>query len=182
MTPHDITQRIWAELRSAGTDKHHAWRNPVLATVDAGGQACARTVVLRAADSHQQHLTFFTDQRSPKVRQLQQSNRAALVFWSAALQWQLRASVHITVQTAGTQVDAAWNRLQKSAAAADYLRVALPGAPLAPAPDQTSADPSSTHYLCLLVAKVVELDWLELAPQGHRRLRIQDAHTEWLVP
>ena len=49
-TPHEIREQIWRELTRASQDRHHAWRTPVLATVDGDGFANARVVVLRKVD------------------------------------------------------------------------------------------------------------------------------------
>ena len=159
----DITDRIWSELHTACSNKQHAWRSPVLASVDKDGFPRARTVVLRAVDTPAQQLIFFTDQRSPKVQELKACSRAEIVFWSPSLQWQLRAAVVVEVQTQGSKVDQAWARIKNSPAATDYLHQTLPGA----------TQEAESHHLCLLLALVKHLDWLELAPQGHRRLRIQ---------
>ena len=182
MTTDEITRRIWSELHTACSDKQHAWRSPVLATVAHDGFPCARTVVLRAVDISARQLVFFTDRRSPKVQELQACSRAEIVFWSQSLQWQLRAAVQVEVQTQGIKVDQAWARIKNSSAATDYLRSALPSATLADTVPNSTTHPDDAHHLCLLVAWVHRLDWLELAPQGHRRLRIQDTQTEWLVP
>ena len=182
MSPQEISENIWSELQAASSNKQHAWRSPVLATVDSTGQPHARTVVLRSTDAVNQQLTFFTDRRSPKVHDLQHCNRAELVFWCPLLNWQLRATTTIQVVTKGEELEKAWERIQHSTAAIDYLRDNSPGSVqpenhTAPATLNTQA-----HQLCLLQAKVIELDWLELSRNGNRRLRIQNGHTEWLMP
>ena len=45
-----IEAEVWRQLALAAHDKHHAWRAPVLATVD-GDAADARTVILREVDA-----------------------------------------------------------------------------------------------------------------------------------
>ena len=127
VTEAELPVRIWQELQRAPLDKHHDWRTPVLATVDAQGRPQARTVVLRQADRAAQTLVFFTDARSPKCAELRALPDAALLFWSPRLSWQLRAGVHARVVTEGPEVDAAWARVRSSPAAGDYLSVRPPG-------------------------------------------------------
>jgi pyridoxamine 5'-phosphate oxidase len=50
-----------------------------LATVDAGGQPAARTVLLKSID--RRGLTFYTNLDSRKARELAANARAALLFW-----------------------------------------------------------------------------------------------------
>lgn len=166
ITPTELSVRIWQELQRATVDRHHEWRTPVLASVDADGLPQARTVVLRRADADTRTLTCFTDARSPKCTDLQTRPQAALVFWSQRLGWQLRVRAQATVHTDGPAVQAAWERVRQSAAASDYLMPRAPGAPLDEAP---SAAVSDQHHLAIVRLQVSGIDWLELHRDGHRR-------------
>lgn len=181
LNPHEIRQRIWMELQRATQDRHSEWRTPVLATLGPQGAPDARTVVLRHADAKLSHLHIYTDSRSPKVAALADQPSAMLVFWSKRLSWQLRVRAHMSVQTAGPQVDAVWDRVSQSAAAGDYLSAAAPGDAL-PGEQAPPADPGQPHHLAILVAQVQEIDWLELARSGHRRALLGADTWEWRVP
>lgn len=123
-----LNDQLWSELEQAVTDRQHGWHTPVLATVDADGLPDARTVVLRAADRAHQTLKVFTDQRSPKVVQLQANPQAQLVFWCPNRQWQLRARVMATIDSNSDQTAAIWTRIRHTAAAGDYLTADVPAA------------------------------------------------------
>jgi pyridoxamine 5'-phosphate oxidase len=172
-----IEAQIWLVLQEACRDRAHAWRTPVLASTGLDGAPQARTVVLRDVDANARELLVFTDQRSPKVQELRQAPRATLVFWSPALNWQLRVAVQVHIETAGPAVDRAWARISQSAAAQDYLAAAAPGAALAP-----GLPPVQQHQLAILRAQVLAIDWLELAPSGHRRARFDGNGVTFLVP
>lgn len=174
----DLQRHIWMQLQRAAFDKFHEWRTPVLATVDPLGIPQARTVVLRQVDVMAQQLVFFTDRRSVKLAQLQAQPQACLVFWSTRLKWQLRVQVKINTLSSGARVDAAWGDLAQSPAAADYLSVTAPGSPLR----STETSSSPAPQLAVLVADVLEMDWLELAKTGHRRARITPQGFDWLAP
>jgi general stress protein 26 len=180
-TPHEIREQIWRELARATQDRHHAWRTPVLATVNSSGFANARVVVLREVDVAHQTLRFYTDSRSPKVGELLHKPQALFVFWSDRLKWQLRAHVAISIETAGPEVQARWQRVRQSASAADYLGPAAPGDDLeAPRSGCTPAD-AGGHF-ALLSAQVLEMDWLELSRDAHRRANLREGSWRWLAP
>lgn len=177
-TPDELLHRIWNELQRATVDRHHEWRTPVLATASPQGGPQARTVVLRGADASTSQLVFFTDSRSAKVNELQTTAAAVLVFWSKRLNWQLRVSVQAKVHTEGALVESAWARVSQSAAAGDYLAAQAPGSALHP----TAAAEEGLHHLAVVTAQVEQVDWLELAREGHRRARLVGSTVHWLVP
>lgn len=174
----DLQRHIWMQLQRAAFDKFHEWHTPALATVDAQGAPQVRTVVLRQVDVMAQQLVFFTDKRSAKLAQVQAQPLGALLFWSTRLKWQLRVQVKISALTSGARVDSAWADLAQSPAAADYLSTTAPGSPLHP----SDAGSSNAPQLAVLVAEVLEIDWLELARTGHRRARIVQQAFDWLAP
>lgn len=181
-SPNEIRQQIWKELSRATQDRHHAWRTPVLSTLNAEGWINARTVVLRQVDADTEHLQIYTDTRSCKVAELQSQPNAVFVFWSTRLRWQLRVRVSTTVLTEGVEVERLWERVKQSASAGDYLTDAAPGTPMLSNDPAISPDKEQTPYFALINASVLEIDWLELAGTGHRRARITADDWEWLTP
>src|SRR5215470_3091047 len=117
----EIEHRIWSELESSvaprarlrgdGEDPsqqaQHEWRVAVLATVD-DGLPDARNIVVREIDARERRLVFYTDARSPKVRQIEATPQGTLMFWSRALGWQLRMQVRLAVETSGLAVSSRW--------------------------------------------------------------------------
>lgn len=188
LTESEIRQRIWTELQRATQDRHHEWRTPILATVDADNLPQARAVVLRHADAKLQQLQIYTDSRSPKVAELLVRPNSVLVFWSKRLSWQLRVQTVTSVQRSGPEVAAVWARVSQSAAAGDYLSarapgVALPGGNSASAATAAEGDlQQQPHHLAIITAQVQEMDWLELARSGHRRAVCSADRWEWRVP
>lgn len=173
-----LRAQIWQQLRQAIGEREHEWRTPVLADVDAEGLPQARTVVLRQADPIAGTLQIYTDSRSPKVADLLGRPDAVLVFWSRSLSWQLRARVTVQVQTDGELVEAAWEQVSRTAAAADYLAPAAPGSVFS-LPAQGDL---SLHHLAVLLARIQAFDWLELSRDGHRRVRFDESGACRLMP
>ena len=78
----------------------------------------------------------------------------------------------------GALVDEGWERLSRTAAAADYLSPQAPGSPI----QSDSTQSAGEHALGIMIAHVRSIDWLELSAQGHRRARLTDEDFQWLVP
>lgn len=190
----EIETSIWNELESCVAQRPrpadpdepgesaadavpHEWRVAVLATVE-DGQADARSVVLREVDAAERRLIFYTDARSPKVRQIEASPQGTLLFYSRELGWQVRMQVRLAVETAGLAVSSRWAKLQTSAGARDYLSVAAPGSAL----DAPLADLGVRDHFAMIEAMAETVDWLELDPAGHRRAVFGAGGTKWLQP
>jgi hypothetical protein len=173
----EVEAAIWRELGSCVRDKAHAWRVAVLATAGDDG-ADARSVVLRDWDDAARTLLIYTDARSAKTQQMQAHPLGTLVLWSAALGWQLRLRVRLSVETAGLRVSSRWARLKLTPAAQDYLSPLPPGSPLV----QAVAARESRGHFAVVSAQVLSLDWLELHPEGHRRVLIDGEGARWVTP
>ena len=175
----DIEAEVWRQLSLAVADKSHAWRTPVLATIN-GDMADARTVVLREVDARTKQLLIYTDERAGKVHQLLNHPRGTLVRWSPALGWQLRCRVRLSLEMSGLAASSRWARIRLSPAAQDYLSPLPPGAPLQ---GQTPAHaPVTRAYFAVIDATVESLDWLELHAEGHRRVIFDGQGPRWVQP
>ena len=181
----DIEAALWRELAQAVRDKQHAWRVAVLATVD-GQSADARSVVLRDVDAATRTLLMYTDARSPKAAQLAAHPEGTLVLWSAALGWQLRLKVALTLETSGLRVSSRWARLKLTPAAQDYLSPLPPGAVIGAATSTAFGEPTperkSRDHFAVIAAQVQSVDWLDLHRDGHRRALFSAAGSAWLAP
>jgi hypothetical protein len=114
-----------------------------------------------------------------------------LVFWSSRLSWQLRVRVACSVITSGPEVEALWQGVSQSAAAGDYLSPWPPGAVLPQSSGKANVEtvsvetanaPAPTHSFALLRAQALQMDWLELSRDGHRRAQLSANAWDWLTP
>ena len=191
-----IEDRIWSELERCVAPRvraaepgetedetpsppapPHEFRVAVLATVN-DGQADARSLVLREVDAAERRLMFYTDARSPKVRQIETSPQGTLIFYSHELGWQLRMQVRLDVETTGLAVSSRWARLQTSAGARDYLSAVAPGSPL----DAPLSALGVRGHFAVIEAMAETVDWLELHPEGHRRALLGAGGARWVQP
>lgn len=175
----EIEAAIWQELGRASAQRGHPWRVATLATVTADGEADGRSVVIRQVDAAERELVFFTDARSPKVRQIGQRSGGVLVMWSAELGWQLRIQAVLEVETAGLAVSSHWARLKMRPGRFDYLSPLPPGTPLE---RPTPARGERAHF-AVVTARVQRIDWLDLGTDGQRRASFgAPGDAGWLQP
>lgn len=161
-------------------------RTPVLATVDETGAPSARVVVLRAWAPEIAALEVHTDGRSAKVADVAREPRAALTFWDPGRRVQLRAAGRIETIDAGPEWRTAWERTPPEARRT-YAVSPAPGASIDGPLDYALGDETvGAAAFRVLRLKLAQLDFLALAPDGHRRARFEfrDGQTEgaWLAP
>ncbi len=134
-------------------------------------------MVLREVDTAARKLVFYTDERSPKVAQMQAHPHGTLLCWSqplagscgCACTWRSRP---------GLAVSSRWARMKLSPAAQDYLSPLPPGTPGAERyePERATREPLRGDR-----RRVLSIDWLELHADGHRRA-LFGAGGAWLQP
>jgi pyridoxamine 5'-phosphate oxidase len=177
----EIDAALWRELTGCVRDKRHPWRTPVLATVDGEGasaRAEARTVVLREVGADAKELLLYTDIRAGKLGQLRAHPHGTLVMWSPELGWQLRCRVQLSAENEGLAVSSRWATIRHSPAEQDYLSALPPGSPL----DTPAAAAVQRQHFAVVTARVLEIDWLELHAEGHRRASFSARARRWLQP
>lgn len=188
---------LWAWLGRGVADRKSPLRTPIVTTLDGEGRPSGRVVVLRAADPTVPSLTLHTDVRSDKVKGLRRSSWLEWVFWEPGLQIQIRArsEAHLHHQDAVARSE--WSRIHLGSRRA-YLAHPAPGtvvdepstglteAQLRGLKTEEEAAPGFTNFLAV-VCQVVELEWLLIARDGHRRAVIRYGEDggrdgRWLVP
>lgn len=175
---------IWEELRKSVRQFDDAWRTPTLGTVDSTGDQPVseiRTVVLREVDEASRLLLCHTDWRSEKVQHLKQNSLAAWHFYDSDRGVQLRFKGETTVEREGDIADRLWKasspsqRLMYHAPLPPGTGQKIPGAnlPAGLTAENVSSmpDDSARENFCVLVTKVRELDWMQLATGGNLRAR-----------
>ncbi len=164
----------------ATRDRRHAFRHPVIATRCPRRGATARTVVLRGADPDDARLTLYTDLRSAKLEGLEIEPTLTWCFYDPRRREQVRAESRASVHVGDAVARAGWAR-QGRAARALYAIEPAPATPLAPGESATSreGDDAGFEHFAVVVCGVEELDWLQLGPDGHRRIRFTPGDGSW---
>lgn len=189
----EIVNSAWARLHESAELRGTGFRMAQLATIGANGTPRVRTVVLRSASQSKRCIRFYTDIRSPKVAELTGNGAVSLVAYHGEAGQQVRlegaASLHHQDDVART----AWARTHPQSLVA-YRSDFAPGVAMASA---AAADPTDAmrandvadvgfEHFCVVEVAVCRLDWLDLAPTGHRRAVFEwDAGTwrgNWVAP
>lgn len=171
----------------------------MLCTVDAGdGTPRARTVVLRHADPDRLVLRCNTDRRASKIAEVEREPTVAWLFYDGKARVQVRATARARVHREGPVFEEAWERTALMSRRC-YLAPHTPGTVAAgPSPnlpdDLLDCEPSAERsedgreHFAVVETVVVEMDWLWLHHQGHRRARFRwDADgaltsADWVQP
>lgn len=176
--------RCWEALALATRQRDHAFRTPVLLSVDEEGYPNGRVMTLREADIERQILRFHLDRRSPKFHHWQNLPVIGAVFYDRQAKWQIRVRGVAQLHYEDDVARMAWNNSHPMCHRT-YLTEAAPGEELDWDVESTypahllrqrpSAEELETAYarFAVLLVRVADMDSLHLAGTGHQRFRIE---------
>ena len=190
-----IFDEIWTLLSRGVVDRSEDFRLPVI-IVNKGDFADGRIVVLRGAFKDRRVLRFHTDLRSSKIEALKHNQNIYFLFYNKRRKIQVRAKGLATIHHKNSITEEAWKKTQVISRKC-YLATNAPGT--------SSVDPNPGYpkelegknpkiedteigfeNFCVIESKIVEMEWLYLASQGHRRAKLtineNDVSAEWLTP
>ena len=193
--PADVLRGIWDKLREGVTDRRSTMRTPTLITMR-GGEATARTVVLRAADETARVMTCHTDARSGKVAEIRMNPCVSWHIYDPAEKVQLRIRAHAEVITSGPDHERIWRQTQLMARRC-YMIEPGPGQEVAVestglpeylverTPTEEESVAGLPHF-AVVRTSIDEIEWLYLRALGHRRIRFRwdgsSWSSAWLIP
>ena len=185
-TPEHALEAAFALLAHGVADRRHPFHTPTLATRGLDGAPSLRTVVLRGFDAAAWTLRFHTDRRSAKAAELTADPRAMLHGYDPATQVQLRLAGRATLHHDDALAEAAWAAMP-ARSRLDYAAALQPGARVADPPAAPRDATGARANFLAAVIRVETIDWLLLAPDGHRRARFdRDAAgtctAYWIAP
>lgn len=173
----EVADQIWSGFAGAAAPGSHPWRTPVLATVGTEGPS-ARTVVLRGFTRPGNELIAFSDARAAKVTELRQRPESAWLFYDPAGPVQLRVRAEVRLHIRDTVAWTYWHRLPDEQRCR-YQSSHAPGTPIPEPGGSLPLSEGEVQHFAVLIATIVDLDWLWLGPDHHRRARFQRDGTGW---
>lgn len=190
----NLADLVWQSLTDATGRPGHPFRLPAVATTNRLDSSL-RTVVLRQADPAYRRLVFFTDNRSPKIREIQANEQVQWLFYHPAQSVQLRATTSAMVYRNDAMAREFWEALPL-ANRLNYCATEPPGSPLMESGDgipanlksATAAEDLEGGYanFAAVACEVDLIDWLWLGENGSRRATVRwtgEKHSAiWLVP
>lgn len=166
-----LLAKIWDQLGAAATS-----RSPFnflqLATAGLDGAPQLRTIVLRRCDATNGTLSFVTDMRSPKIRELRNDPRVALVGFDPAASVQLRLSGVAAISDDEAKRLEMWQSLRErtlilfDAPHAPGTALDVNGQPLK-AGEPLDEEPYARF--ALVTVTLNRLEWLDLSSEHHVR-------------
>lgn len=183
---HETLDRAWACMIAGAAPGKSRFSMAQVASIGLDGAPRARTVVIRDVDAEAREVTFHTDRRSPKVKELQADPRVAIIGYDMEAGLQVRIEGVARLHIGDSEAMTAW------ASSRDQSRIAyrLDHAPGTPLQDPKEGEASATardpddqkigfHHFCRVTVKVTKIDWLDLTTSGHRRAMHQAVDEGW---
>lgn len=184
--PARILDDVWTRLAAGAIDRTHSFYLPAIAITSPAGEPTIRTVVLRKVDRAGSVISFQADRRSPKCEMLARNPAVAWLFYDDVARIQLRVKSVASIHTDDEIAKAAWAEVPVSNRM-NYAGEFSPGTAIPRVyRSPTQWREAGRENFATVLCSVMQIDWLMLHPEGHRRLRftIDGASTthEWLVP
>ena len=190
-----IFDEIWSLLSRGVLDRSEDFRLPVV-IVNKDGYSDGRIVVLRGAFKDKKILRFHTDLRSSKISALKKNNTIYFLFYNKKRKIQVRAKGFATINYKNSITEEAWKKTQiisrkcylASQAPGTISNEPDPGYPKELEGKNPKFEETEIGFdnFCVIESKIIEMEWLYLASQGHRRALIKinenDIETHWLTP
>jgi general stress protein 26 len=179
-SPTEIWQSIKHELHRGALDPKHPFRYVNLGTMGKGFPQ-VRTVVLREVTQGIEFLVF-TDFRSEKVKEIQNSPEVALHFYHPKKMLQVRvkamAEVHFQDELSGLY----WKGIPE-VRRSEYSGILTPGKEIS-SPDLGGVLGEESFFTVLKIDPK-RIEALQLSREGHLRIQFEkemDWSGQWLVP
>ena len=124
--------------------KKHPFRYFVLSTFSSSYGVESRTVVLRDFNSESLHFTIYTDQRSKKMKAIQEEMRVCLLFYDPKKLWQVKVEAVLSKESRDPKLYAQL----PPAARKDYTTLHPPGSPINN-PEEIAYEADKNHFVAL---------------------------------
>lgn len=128
--------------------------------------------MIRSTDAAARQLAFHSDRRAPKVAELSADPRVTVIGYDMEAGRQVRVEGAARLHIGDSEAMAAWGDT-RAASRRNYQSNFAPGAPLSDPTlgDTLGSDDQAVGFdrFCRIVVDVARIDWLDLAPGGHRR-------------
>lgn len=175
-------QKIEEELQRGTIEKGHPFRFFSLATKALQDTIGLRTVVLRKV-SDDLTLTFYTDKRSSKIKEIEADNTITALFYHPVKKIQLKISGTAQIESDSHVLDAFWKTIPDYSQK-DYSTSKAPGSHLENTESISYLNNENHFAMVHIVSENIE--FLKLGKPHHTRILFSKEKTGWksqsLVP
>ena len=178
MEPTKILRTEYKELHNAVAKGQHEYHCFYLATVNFETPRL-RTVVLRSFNENQNSISFHTDLRSKKVKEIQSNKNISALFYNKKRKVQIRMRGKAMLEENSNKLKSIWSTMKPESKIC-YMGPFSPGEILdhfqPNLPNHTAQNISTENNrrgyknFCRVTVHFDELDWLQLDYRGHKRI------------
>ncbi len=192
MKPATILEMEYKELQKATKDGKHEYHCFYFATINSKTPKL-RTVVLRALDKDNNTLSFHTDLRSNKVKEIQSNKNVSALFYDKKRRVQIRLQGKAQLDENSNKLKKIWSSMRPESklcymgpfAPGERLDQFQPNLPNHNAQNITSQNNKKGYEkFCRVTIYLKSLDWLQLEHSGHRRIYFsfdKDSKPVWIA-
>ncbi|WP_435625146.1 pyridoxamine 5'-phosphate oxidase family protein [Flagellimonas sp.] len=177
-----LLQEISTELVLGATKKGHPFRYFSLATKGLNDDIGLRTVVLRKVDADLR-CTFYTDNRSNKVKEIKEDYTVSALFLHPKKLWQITLKGKVRIETNPEELKTYWNGIPLKSRK-DYTTHLAPGSHISEGNDIEYLENSSFFSILHIIPEQIE--FLKLGRPSHLRVLFSKIEGSWsrthLVP
>ena len=173
--PNDIFSNQWNQLELAVKDAKHNYHLFALSTIDANSPD-VRTVVLRNVNKNTYSISFHTDIRSPKFKQITKNPNVSVLFYDVQARTQIRIIGTASICGDENELISLWEKLSKESKEC-YMGEIAPSGPLHGKTTinkvkETNPDDGYNNFTRVTI-HVSKMDVLLLHHLGHRRIEFK---------
>ena len=173
--PDDIFSSQWNQLELAVKEAKHNYHLFALSTIDRDSSDI-RTVVLRSVNKKDHSISFHTDIRSPKFKQITKNPNVSLLFYDVQARTQIRMVGTASICGDEDMLKSLWERLSKESKEC-YMGEIAPSGPLHGRTTinkimETNPDDGYNNFTRVTI-HVSKMDVLLLHHLGHRRIEFK---------
>lgn len=191
----ELLQDSWQLLSQGAEPTRHPFHTPTVATGQKD-EFSVRIIVLRATTIAERQLTFYTDIRTPKIRDLRENPRMVWHFYDPSEKVQIRATGKARIHHQDELSQTIWQTIPVRNRK-DYCALQAPGivvensqAAIPPIFKAEALSIEKTDYgyqnFAVVITTIEALDWLHLSREEHQRARFSwqkgQWEGEWIVP
>ena len=173
--PNDIFSNQWNQLELAVKEAKHNYHLFALSTIDANSPD-VRTVVLRNVNKNTYSISFHTDIRSPKFKQITKNPNVSVLFYDVQARTQIRMVGTASICGDEDMLKSLWGKLSKESKDC-YMGEVPPSGPLHGRTTinkikETNPDDGYNNFARVAI-HVSKMDVLLLHHLGHRRIEFK---------
>ena len=185
--PSDIFSHQWNQLELAVKDSKHNYHLFALSTIDINSPDI-RTVVLRNVNKNEYSISFHTDNRSPKFKQITKNPKVSILFYDIQARTQIRMTGTASICGDENILRSLWDKLSKESKKC-YMGEIAPSHPLNEETiinklERNDPDQGYINFTRVNIS-VLKMEVLLLHHLGHRRIEFNLDNNEndhrWLA-